>query len=115
MMIIRRGDIVLTNLEPVKGSEEGKTRPCLVIQNDVGNQASPTTIIVAITSKTEKEYPFTVFVRKGDGGLPLDSLVLCNHIRTISTDYRVIKKIGSLKPDIMKKVGEALKASLGLE
>ena len=114
-MIIKRGDIVLTNLEPVKGSEQGKTRPCLVIQNDIGNRASPTTIIAAITSKTEKEYPFLVQVQKGEGGLPKDSAILLNQIRTISIEHRVIKKIGALKPNTMKKIDDALKVSLSLE
>ncbi len=114
-MIIKRGDIVLTDLEPVKGSEQGKTRPCLVVQNDLGNKASPITIVAAITSKTQKEYPFTVFVQKGEGNLPLDGLVLCNHIRSISVEDRVIKKIGTLRPTTMHKIDEALKTSLGLE
>ena len=114
-MNIKRGDIVLTDLEPVKGSEQGKTRPCLIIQNDVGNTVSPTTIIAAITSKTEKEYPFTVLVRAGEGGLPKDSLILCNQIRTVSVNHRIVKRLGSLKPATMKKVDEAIKTSLGLK
>jgi len=114
-MTIKRGDIVLTDLEPVKGSEQGKIRPCLVIQNDIGNRISPTTIIAAITSKTEKEYPFTAFVQKGEGNLPADSLIMCNHLRTISIEQRIIKKLGSLGPETMNKVNEALKTSLALE
>ena len=114
-MIIKRGDVVLTELEPVKGHEQGKTRPCLVIQNDFGNTASPITIVAAITSKTEKEYPFTVLVQKSDGNLPKDSLVLCNQIRSISIKDRIKKKIGTLKPSTMKKVDNALKTSLALE
>ena len=114
-MIIKRGDIVLANLEPVKGSEQGKTRPCLVIQNDLGNLASPTTIIASITSKADKEYPFLVKVRGGEGGLTKDSLIQCNQLRTISVKDRVIKPLGSLKPDTMAKVDSALKASLALD
>lgn len=113
-MTIKRGDIVLTDLEPVKGSEQGKTRPCLVIQNDLGNRLSPTTIVAAISSKIGKEFPFTVFLQKGEGNLPKDSLVLCNHLRTISTEARIIKKIGALNHEKMKKVDAALKTSLGL-
>ncbi len=113
-MTIKRGDVLFVDLEPVKGSEQGKTRPCLVIQNDVGNQVSPITIVASITSKTEREYPFTVQVLKGDGGLPKDSTILCNQLRTVSINERVIKKIGSLKPETMKKVDEALKTSLSL-
>ena len=114
-MIIKRGDVVLTSPEPVKGSEQGKTRPCLVVQNDLGNRASPVTIVAAITSKAGKEYPFTVQVKSGEGGLPKDSIVLLNQLRTVSTEHRILKKIGSLKPGTMKKVNEALKTSLALE
>jgi mRNA interferase MazF len=114
-MNIKRGDVVLADLEPVKGSEQGKTRPCLVVQNDIGNAVSPTTIVAAITSKIEKEYPFTVLVKEGEASLPKDSLILCNQIRTVSTQHRLIKKIGSLKPETMKKVDNALKTSLGIE
>lgn len=113
-MNIKRGDVVLVNLEPTKGSEQGGTRPCLVIQNDLGNLASPTTIIAAMTSKTEHQYPFTVFVQKGEGNLPKDSLVSLNQIRTISISDRIVKKIGTLKPETMRRIDEAIKTSLAL-
>lgn len=115
-MSLKRGDVLLVNLEPVKGSEQGKIRPCLVIQNDTGNQFSPTTIVAAITSKIpEKEYPFTVKILALDSSLKVDSLVLLNQIRTISIKDRTIKKLGSLSNEQMKKVDEALKISLALE
>jgi len=113
--MIKRGDIFIVNLEPVKGSEQGKTRPCLVIQNDLGNRSSPTTIIAAITSNTEHNYPFTVFIRKGEANLPHDSLVTLNQIKTISVPHRIVRKLGSLKPETMRKVDEAIKVSLGLD
>lgn len=114
-MNIKRGDVIVVDLELVKGSEQGKTRPCLVIQNDKGNAFSPNTIIVAITSKNDKEYPFMVHVQMGEGGLPKESTILCNQIRTISIHHRVAKKLGSFKPATMQKINEALKVSLGLE
>ncbi|MDO8537629.1 MAG: type II toxin-antitoxin system PemK/MazF family toxin [archaeon] len=114
-MIIKKGDIVLTNLEPVKGSEQGKIRPCLIVQNDLGNATSPVTIVVALTSKTEKEFPFTVLVQKEETGFQQDSLIQCNQIRTISVKERIIKKLGALKPSTMQKVDQALKVSLGIE
>ncbi|MFH1246885.1 MAG: type II toxin-antitoxin system PemK/MazF family toxin [Candidatus Micrarchaeota archaeon] len=114
-MIIERGDIVLTDLEPVKGSEQGKLRPCLVIQNNIGNCVASTTIVAALTSNTEKQYPFTVFVNRSEANLPKDSLVLCNQIRTISKEHRIKKKLGTLNIETMKEVDEALKTSLGIE
>jgi mRNA interferase MazF len=113
-MIIKRGDIILVDLEPVKGSEQGKIRPCLVIQNDIGNEKSPTTIIAAITSKIQREYPFTATITKEESNLKKDSIVLCNQIRSISTKERTISRIGKLNSKAMERVNEALKISLGL-
>lgn len=75
-MIIKRGDIFLANLEPIKGSEQGGIRPVLVIQNDISNKYSPITIIAAITSKIfEREYSTNVFISKSESKLDKDSTV----------------------------------------
>ena len=114
-MEIKRGDIILAVLEPMKGSEQGGVRPVLVIQNDEGNQFSPTTIIAPITSRIyEKEYPTNVFIKKEDSLLNNDSTILLNQIRTIDK-RRIIKKIGLLDNFTMNKVDRAIKASLALE
>ena len=113
-MIIKRGDIFLANLEPIKGSEQGGVRPVLIIQNDISNKNSPVTIIAAITSKIfEKEYPTNVFVSKEDSKLDKDSTVLLNQVRTIDNS-RLIKRIGSLDTFIMNQVDKSLKVSLFL-
>jgi mRNA interferase MazF len=115
-MILRRGDILLVNLEPSFGSEQGKIRPCVVIQNDIANQFSPTTIIVPLTSTiSDKEYPTVVTLSPQESGLKEKGAALCNQIRTISVQDRVLKKIGSLKPETMKRVDEAIKTSLALD
>lgn len=109
-----RGDIVVANLEPVDGSEQGGIRPVLVIQNDVLTKHSPTTIIAPITSKIyTKEYPTNVLIKKEDSKLKEDSTILLNQIRTIDKK-RIAKKIGSLNNFIMNKVDKAIKISLGL-
>jgi len=114
-MRIKRGEIVLVNLEPVIGSEQGRIRPVLVIQNDISNEFSPTTIIAPITSKVyKKEYPTNVFIPKQNSKLDKDSTILLNQIRTIDK-FRIIKKISNLNNFIMKKVDLAIKVSLGLE
>ncbi|MFH1587708.1 MAG: type II toxin-antitoxin system PemK/MazF family toxin [Candidatus Diapherotrites archaeon] len=115
-MIIKRSDILLVDFEPVKGSEQGKTRPAVVVQNDIGNMYSNTTIIVPITSKIpSKYYPTDVFVPAEKSGLMKEGIIKCSQIATISVKDRVIKKIGSLTPETMHKVNEAIKTSLGLE
>lgn len=114
-MRVHRGDIVLANLEPVRGSEQGGIRPVLVIQNDVHNKHSPVTIIAAITSKEfSKEFLTNVFLPREDSGLNKDSTVLLNQIKTIDKK-RIIKKISSLDGFIMMKVDNAIKISLDLE
>lgn len=115
MSEIKRGDIVLVNLEPIKGSEQGGTRPCLIIQNDKGNKYSPLTIIAPLTSKKfTKEFPTNVFVPKEDSFLDRDSTILLNQIKTIDKS-RIVKRISSLSSFFMKKVEIAIKISLDLE
>jgi mRNA interferase MazF len=114
-MEIKRGDIFLTNFEQVKGAEQGRIRPALVIQNDLSNKFSPITIAIPITSKNyEKIYPTNVLIKREESGLKNDSTILTNQIRTIDK-RRLIKKLGILDSFIMKKVDMALKISLGLD
>ncbi len=110
----RRGDIWLTNLDPVVGSEQGKTWPVVIIQNDVANEYSPVVIVAAITTAGgPKEYPTEVRVQAQEGGLKRDSVILLNQIRTIDK-RRLIEHWGELTSQTMEKVDEALKISLGL-
>jgi mRNA interferase MazF len=114
-MNIYRGDLVIVNFEPIKGSEQGKIRPAVVLQNDVGNKFSKLTIVVPLTGKIyDKNLPFHVQVVAEDSGLKKDSTVLLNHIRTIDKS-RIGKKIGKLDHGIMKKIDTAIKISLDLE
>ena len=115
MVDIKRGDIILVDLEPVKGSEQGGIRPCLIIQNDKGNKYSPLTIIAPLTSKDfTKEFPTNVFVSREESGLDKDSTILLNQIKTIDKS-RIMKKISSLNSFLMNKVDLAIKISLGLD
>ena len=114
-MNIRRGDIVIVDLNPTEGSEQRGTRPCLVVQNDVGNENAPTTIVVPFTtSNGDKLYPFEVLVSADECPLREDSVAICSQIRTISIDQRVTDVIGSIPADRMGKVDTALEYSLGL-
>ncbi len=110
----KRGEIYIVNLDPVIGSEQGARRPVVIIQNDVGNKYSPTTIVAAITSQfSKKVYPTEVLVKAGSGGLSMDSAILLNQIKTIDKQ-RLESCIGKLNDDIMVEVNEAIKISLGL-
>jgi len=113
-MQIYRGDIVIAQLAPVKGSEQGGMRPCLILQNNEHNKYSPTTIIAPLTSKKyEREYPTNVFITKEKSRLDKDSTVLLNQIRTIDKS-RILKRITSLSFDLMKKVDLAIQTALDL-
>lgn len=115
MVEIKRGDIALVNLEPIKGSEQGGIRPCLIIQNNQGNKYSPLTIIAPLTSKVfTKEFPTNVFILKEDSGLNKDSTILLNQIRTIDKS-RITKKISTLSIEIMNKADLAIRISLALD
>jgi mRNA interferase MazF len=109
----RRGEIWTVDLEPVVGSEQGKARPGLIIQNDIGNRYSPVLIVAALTSGENARYDVQVEVKAQEGGLPHDSLVLLNQIRTIDK-RRVGRYWGRLSPETMQRVDEAIKISLGL-
>ena len=113
-MEIKRGDVTLVNFEPVKGSEQGGVRPSLIIQNDLFNRYSPTTIVAPITSKLfKKEYPTNVLIKKEDSKLSRDSTILLNQVKTIDKS-RIMKRIGLLDNFTMNKVDRAIKVSLDL-
>lgn len=113
-MLIRRGDIYYADLSPVVGSEQGGTRPVLIIQNDIGNQYSPTTIVAAITSQIDKpRLPTHIALPATPGGLEKCSVILLEQIRTIDKS-RLLEKVNSLDHDTMAKVNQAVEISLGL-
>lgn len=105
-MQIQRGDKVLVSLDPVVGSEQGKTRPCIIVQNNIGNNYGSTTIIVPITTNTSKIYPTDVIINK-------NTRADCGQIRTIDK-IRIVKKIGKVTPGELNSIDKALKISLEL-
>ena len=110
---IKRGDLFYADLSPVVGSEQGGMRPVLIIQNDIGNRYSPTVIAAAVTSQINKaKLPTHIELKAGEYGLPKDSVILLEQIRTI--DKRRLKdKIGVLKSETMNRADKALLISLG--
>ena len=112
-----RWQIYLVDLEPTVGSEQGKTRPVIVISDEDINIILPVINVLPITSyKTgRKIYPNEVFISKTVSGLESDSIVLCYQIRTIDKK-RLIKRIGSIEDeDIKNEIIKALMFQLGLE
>ena len=109
-----RGEIYMADLSPVVGSEQGGVRPVLVVQNDVGNKYSPTVIVLAITSKLHKaKIPTHIEITSKESGLPLDSVVLAEQIRTIDKS-RLKSKVSRLSTRKMFEIDQSIIVSLGL-
>ena len=112
---VKRGEIYYAVLDPVSGSETGKTRPVLIIQNDIGNLYSPTTIAAVITEYSEKKATYPICVSIGqDAGLKKNSIVNLSQIRTIDNRRLIGQKVATLSNELMGKVDKALKYSLAL-
>ena len=110
--MILRGDLFTADLDPVTGSEQGGVRPVVVVQNDAGNRYSPTVIVLALTSQMGKPRLPTHVAVKGQG-LRRESVVLAEQIRTLDK-RRLRERIGTLRPEVMDRVSQALKVSLGV-
>ncbi|MGD0832014.1 MAG: type II toxin-antitoxin system PemK/MazF family toxin [Terracidiphilus sp.] len=110
-----RGMVVDVSLDPVVDHEQGRTRPCVVVQNDVGNRFASTTIIVPLTAATRVKVPSPIYVpvKMGDGGTTKDSCILCDQIRVVDQS-RFGRVHGALAPETMARLDTALLISLGL-
>jgi len=106
----RRGEVWLVNFNPGRGSEQRGIRPAVVIQNDTGNIYASTTIVAAITS-TIKEFPVTVVVAAGEGGLRQRSMVNLAQLLTIDKQ-RLQKRLGNLNEATIDQMNEAIRVSL---
>ncbi|MBI4336542.1 MAG: type II toxin-antitoxin system PemK/MazF family toxin [Chloroflexi bacterium] len=113
--MVRRGEVYWLELVRGAGSEQAGHRPVLIVQNDVGNRFSPTTIVAAITSQPHRQrYPFHVPFTAQESGLPLDGTVLCEQVQTVDQG-RLGALAGALGRAKMQEVDQALHRSLGLE
>lgn len=112
--MIKRGDVFFADLSPVVGSEQGGTRPVVIIQNNLGNHFSPTVIVAAITAKLEKpKLPTHVGIKAKETGIEKDSVILLEQVRTIDKS-RLKEKVCHLEPEIMCQVDSAFAVSVGL-
>jgi mRNA interferase MazF len=125
-MTVRRGEIYWVEFDPVKGSEQGGLRPALVVQNDVGNRFSPTTVVAALTRTIPpRPYPFVVIVEAAESGLAERSVVNCAQLATIQQSGSAsrlrpprgeldVRAIGQLSEGKLAEVDAALKFNLAL-
>ncbi len=124
---VQRGEIYWVEFSPVKGREQDKTRPALVVQNDLGNSFSDTTVVAAMTHTIPgKPYPFVVIVEPRESGLAERGTVNCSQLATIQqagessrlrppVGEKRVRPIGRLTPEKMAEVEKALKYNLGIK
>ena len=114
MVEVLRGDITLCDLNPVVGSEQSGIRPVLVLQINRANEVSPHTIIAPFTTKIRQVLlPSHVLIPADEGGLSLDSVLLCEQIRVIDK-RRIVKILGHVSAEYLQQVEESLRIILGL-
>ena len=102
-------------LDPVIGSEIGKTRPVLIISNDINNEFANTVTVLPITGQpAKKTYPFEVSIPKGVGGLTTDSRVKADQIRTVDKS-RIATLKGTIPSQYLLQVEKALKIHLNMK
>lgn len=104
------------NLNPRKGSELSGIRPVIIVSRDAINRSSPVVIIVPVTDRANKSrlYPSHVEIPKGEGGLTLDSVAVCEALRALPTSLLETPIMGHLQPSTMTKINAALKSALDL-
>lgn len=110
---IKRGQIYLADLDPVLGSEQGGCRPVVVIQNNIGNQYSPTVIVAAITSRPKSKLPTHVSLGNFRG-LDKESVILSEQLRTIDKQ-RLEGFVGHLFESHVQELDRALQISIGVK
>lgn len=113
MKYVKRAEIYYANLSPAVGSEQDGMRPVLILQNDVGNIYSPTTIIAPITSRIDKTH-LPTHVNIFTEGLETDSIVLLEQVRTIDKT-RLTEYVGQLDKLMMVAIDRAIVVSFGIK
>src|SRR5438128_2748464 len=110
----KRGEVYFVAFDPTRGAEIKKTRPAVVMRNNVDDRSRPITIVAPTSSKfDDKVYPTEVLVRAPEGGLKVDSVVSVNQLRAVDKE-RLERRLGSLKPVTMTAVNDAIAISLAL-
>lgn len=108
----KRGSVYLVNFDPTIGAETKKTRPAVIMSNDVANQYSPIVIVVAITGRGESKFD-EILIKPPEGGLTKPSVIQPNQIRSIDK-RRLVKKLGDLSKETISDLDIALQITLEL-
>lgn len=110
---MRRGDIYMVDFEPTVGAEIRKVRPAVIISCDEANKHLRTVTVIPFSSRTEKVFPFEVFVKKSDSGLELDSKAKITQMRAVDK-ARLSRHVGALNDEIISAIEKAILLHLGM-
>lgn len=111
---MRRGEIYFAALDPARGGETQKTRPVVVVSNNVANRAAAVVTVVPLTSSVERVYPFEVLLPASRTGLSKDSKAMAQQVRTLDKARLNARPAGVVLPDDLGKLDTALRLHLGL-
>jgi mRNA interferase MazF len=115
---MRRGEVRLVDLDPVRGAEADKRRPAVIVSNDAANSAAArlgrgVLTVVPVTSSIARIYPFQVLLPAGAGGLPQDSKAQAEQVRSLDAE-RIGEQLGRLPDRLMTSLDDALRLHLAL-
>jgi mRNA interferase MazF len=115
---MRRGELRLVDLDPVRGSEANKRRPAVVVSNDGANGAAErlgrgVLTVVPVTSSVDRVFPFQVFLPSSRTGLDHDSKAQAEQVRAVALE-RIGTRLGTVPTDLMASLDEALRLHLAL-
>lgn len=115
---MRRGEIRMVDLDPVRGSEANKQRPAVIVSNDGANTTAErlgrgVVTVVPVTSNTGRVYPFQVLLPAKDTGLAIDSKAQAEQIRSVDVE-RIGALVGRMPADLMAELDEAIRLHLAL-
>ena len=106
--MIKHGEVILVDFNPIKGAEISKIRPCIVVSRNILNQYSPLLVVIPLTSNVKKKLPFHLLIKKNkQNGLSKTSKALPEQIKSIDK-IRFVKKLGKLEPASMKKLDQKI-------
>ncbi|MCE7981666.1 MAG: type II toxin-antitoxin system PemK/MazF family toxin [Caldilinea sp. CFX5] len=113
-MNIKRGEIWLADLNPIRGSEQAGIRPVLIFQNNAINSYTTTVLAIPFTSNLRRAaLPSSVRVAVGEGGLTVDSVALCHQLRVLDTS-RLTRRLGNLEAKTMVAIEQAVLFTMGI-
>jgi len=115
---MRRGDLYLVDLEPVRGAEQNKIRPAVLVSNDAASRIAErnhrgVVTVVPVTSNAGTVHPFQVALPAGEGGLDRPSRAQAEQVRSVDVT-RLVRRLGALTPATLRRLDDALRLHLAL-